>query len=62
MGYKQNKNVPAMERELKYFLHDLCVHWGFCSPPKHGERMSKKSNYTAQEFANDLGQVKKYGD
>ncbi len=54
MGYKQNNDVPAMERELNAFLYDLCVNWGFCIPPEDGENISKSAYYIAHEFAEDV--------
>lgn len=51
MGFKQDKETPAMERELNYFLYDLCVNWGFCIPPDSAEKISKKQHWMAREFA-----------
>lgn len=46
-----------MERELIYLLADLCVKWGFCIPADDLERISKKSHFTAQDFALDVAQA-----
>lgn len=51
MGYKPNRNTPPMERELLYLLYDLGVKWGFCLPPDDNSWISKKSKWTAIEFA-----------
>ncbi len=54
MGYKQGKNVPPMERELKYLLADLCVIWGFCIPSEDIEEISTAEYYYADNFAKDV--------
>jgi hypothetical protein len=54
MGFKVGKNIPPMERELIYLLADLCVKWGFCIPPDVHNVISKKENYEAIEFAQDV--------
>ena len=54
MGYKQDKNIPPMEREINYLLYDLCVIWGFCIPPKNSEEISKKTCFNAKEFATSI--------
>lgn len=54
MGYKQPKDMPPMERELNYLLHDLCVKWGFCIPPEDQTNIAKSEHYTADSFARDV--------
>lgn len=54
MGFKIGKDVPPMERELKYLLYDLCVKWGFCIPPDKQDKISKKEYYQAIEFAQEV--------
>lgn len=54
MGFKVEKNVPPMERELTYLLYDLCVIWGFCIPQDDHNVISKKEHYQAIEFAQDV--------
>lgn len=54
MGFKQDKNIPPMERELNYLLYDLCVIWGFCIPPDYGQKISQTESYNAKEFAKDV--------
>ena len=54
MGIKQSKNVPPLEREIRYFLYDLCVDWGFCIPPDDADRIATKKRYDAREFAIDV--------
>lgn len=62
MGFKVNKNIPPMERELNYFLHDLCVNWGFCIPSEDWERISKSEFLTANEFAIEILKAEKMED
>ncbi len=54
MGYKIDKSVPPLEREIRYLLYDLCVDWGFCVPPQDAERISVQEQYTAEQFATDV--------
>jgi predicted metal-dependent phosphoesterase TrpH len=54
MGFKVRNNVPPMERELIYLIHDLCVIWGFCIPPEDFEQITKKDYYQADDFAIDI--------
>ncbi len=51
MGFKIDKTVPPMERELAYLLYDLCVNWGFCIPPVRAEELRKLTYLSAEEFA-----------
>ena len=41
----------TFEDALRYFLHDLCVEWGFCLPPDDAERIAQGQNWRADEFA-----------
>lgn len=43
-----------MERELIYFLTDLCVKWGFCLTSENTEQISRMDYYTARDFAMDV--------
>lgn len=43
-----------MERELNYFLYDLCVTWGFCIDPSARATIAKAERYTAITFAEDV--------
>jgi len=54
MGHKQKEDTPPMERELNYFLYDLCVKWGFCIPPEEHNEISKSEYYNAEDFACDV--------
>ena len=54
MGSILEKNVPPLERELKNLLADLCVKWGFCIPPDDQDKIAKKDQYQAIEFAKDV--------
>lgn len=54
MGFKVPRDVPPMERELIYLLHDLCVKWGFCIPSDHFDVIVKKEFYHAEDFAMDV--------
>ncbi|MCI5056307.1 MAG: hypothetical protein MRY83_09370 [Flavobacteriales bacterium] len=54
MGFKLGNNIPPMERELSYLLHDLCVKWGFCLPPDYQDLISKKESYNSLQFAQDI--------
>jgi hypothetical protein len=54
MGYKQKKDTPPMERELKYLLADLCIKWGFCISSEEINEISTAESYRAQDFAEDV--------
>jgi len=54
MGFKVEKNMPPMERELIYLLADLCVNWGFCLRTEDQNVISKKEYYHAIDFAKDV--------
>ena len=54
MGYKQDSDVPPLERELRYFLYDLCVDWGFCIPPHEQDRIATQHHISALKFAHDV--------
>ena len=43
-----------MEREINYLLYDLCVIWGFCIPPNKNDEICKRTNLTAEQFANEV--------
>ena len=51
MGLSLDKNLPPLERKLRYFLYDLCVDWGFCIPPKESDRIASMQRITAVELA-----------
>jgi hypothetical protein len=54
LGFKIDKSVPPLEREIQYLLYDLCVDWGVCIPPHDAERISVQKQYTAEQFASDV--------
>lgn len=54
MGFKDNKDAPPMERELRCLLDDLCVKWGFCIPHDDYDEIATKGQYRAIEFAQDV--------
>ena len=58
MGFKFDKTVPPMERELAYLLYDLCVNWGFCIPPVRAEELRKLMYLSAEEFAINVVEAK----
>ena len=51
MGFKVDKNLPPLEREFHYLLHDLCVDLGFCIPPEDWERITRVKRINAEDFA-----------
>ena len=59
MGLSLDRNLPPLERKLRYFLYDLCVDWGFCIPPEHSDRTASMQRVTAIELA--VGVVKAEG-
>ena len=54
MGFKIDKDVPPLEREIHYLLYDLCVDWGFCIPPADADRIAVQDRITADQFAADV--------
>ncbi len=54
MGFKLPPDTPPMERELEYFLYDLCVQWGFCIPPVSAEHICKMTDLSAEIFAESV--------
>lgn len=54
MGFKVNRDVPPMKRELIYLLYDLCVIWGFCIPPDDFEIITNADSYDSNNFAKDI--------
>lgn len=51
MGLNLDKNLPLLERKLRFFLYDLCVDWGFCIPPDDADRIATTQRISANEFA-----------
>ena len=51
MGMRRCNEFTGNERTLRYVLHDLCVQWGYCTPPADHERNATREEITAEEFA-----------
>ncbi len=44
----------VLRGDMKQFLDDLCVEWGFCIPTEDMERIAALSPLTADQFTDEL--------